>query len=104
MPRTSYALLAHGDLFPPPIPRLYSCVHDVNDVGAFLLARADHDSSKTIIQTLRDQQATRVVVVARFRSTRLEPAKAMSRGSPTVRTGPGSRHGEPCRPTVTLGP
>jgi hypothetical protein len=43
VPRTIYALLVGIDLYPPPVPRLFGCVNDIDDLKTFLQTRAHAD-------------------------------------------------------------
>ena len=65
MPRTLYALLVGIDQYKPPIPRLYGWINDIDEIEAYLNARADMVEVR--ILALRNEQATREAVIDGFR-------------------------------------
>lgn len=67
MSRNLYALLIGIDDYPPPVPRLYGCVNDINAFEAYLQGRVAKGEFNLHLLKLTDSQATRQAVIDGFR-------------------------------------
>jgi hypothetical protein len=63
-----YVLAVGIDAYPPPVPRLQSCVNDIREFADYLHARVDSEGGRTLsLLVLLDEGATRAAVIAGFR-------------------------------------
>lgn len=66
-PRNVYALLVGIDDYPAPVPPLHGCRNDIAAIASLLDKRVAGTGDTLHLQTLLDEEATRVAVIAGFR-------------------------------------